>query len=178
MSKREASWLWSRVHGVDAADVAHRLMNRGLSRDETFGRDMNDDEDIERELLRLVTRAAADLRGDGLAARTVAVRIRDWDFKARATQRPLPEPVVSDRAILRVAHELLRKLREDRPVPARLVGVRLSGLTKAADVDQIALIGPEESERDRGLARAIDRVRGKYGPKSILPGGITSPPTS
>lgn len=178
MSKREASWLWARVHGADEADVAHRVVNRGLSRDETFGRDMNADEDIERELLRLVTRAAADLRGDGLAARTVAVRIRDWDFKTRATQRTLPEPVVSDRVILSVARELLRKLRDARRVPARLVGVRLSGLTKAKDTDQIALLGSTETERDRGLARAIDQVRGKYGPKSILPGGITSPPTS
>jgi hypothetical protein len=102
----------------------------------------------------------------------VAVRIRDWDFKTRATQRTLPEPVVSDRAILRVAHELLAKLRADRRVPARLVGVRLSGLTKAADTDQMTLLG-DETERDRGLARAIDRVRGKFGPKSILPGGIS-----
>jgi len=178
MSKREASWLWARVHGADDADVAHRVMNRGLSRDETFGRDMNADEDIERELLRLVTRAAADLRGDGLAARTVAVRLRDWDFKTRATQRTLPEPVVSDRVILSIARELLHKLRDARRVPARLVGVRLSGLTKAKDTDQMALLGSTETERDRGLARAIDRVRGKYGPKSILPGGITSPPTS
>jgi DNA polymerase-4 len=178
MSEREASWLWNRVHGVDAADVAHRTMNRGLSRDETFGRDMDADEDIERELLRLVTRAAADLRADGLAARTVAVRLRDWDFKTRATQRTLPEPVVSDRVILSVARELLRKLRDARRVPARLVGVRLSGLRKAQDTDQMALLGSTETERDRGLARAIDRVRGKYGPKSILPGGITSPPTS
>jgi len=177
MSKREAAWLWNRAHGVDDGDVAHRAMNRGLSRDETFGRDMNDDADIERELLRLVTRAAADLRGDGLAARTVAVRLRDSDFRTRATQRTLPEPVVSDRAILRVARELLGKLREARRVPARLVGVRLSGLAKAMSADQIALLDSDETERDRGLARAIDRVRGKYGPQSILPGGITSPPT-
>jgi DNA polymerase-4 len=172
MSKREATWLWNRVHGVDDDTVAHRAMNKGISRDETFGKDLQSDEDIERELLRLVTRAASDMRGDGLTARTVAVRLRDFDFTTRATQRTLPEPVVSDRAILRIAHELLRKLRGDRRVPARLVGVRLSGLKKAEDVDQIALLGPEETERDRGLARAIDRVRGKYGPKSILPGGI------
>ncbi len=178
MSAREATWLWNRVHGVDEGTVAHRTMNRGLSRDETFGKDLHEDEDIERELLRLVTRAAADLRGDGLAARTVAVRLRDWDFKTRATQRTLAEPVVSDRVILRVAHALLAKLRKDRRVPARLVGVRLSGLVKTQDKDQLALLGSEETERDRGLARAIDRVRGKYGPKSIVPGGIASPPTS
>ena len=193
MSKREAAWLWNRVHGVDDGTVFHRTMNKGISRDETFGKDLQTDEDIERELLRLVTRAAADMRGDGLAARTVAVRLRDWDFKTRATQRTLPEPVVSDRVILRVARELLASLRRARRVPARLVGVRLSGLVKGKEEekDQMELLSSppnplsrgrggttEETERDRGLARAIDRVRGKYGPKSILPGGIASPPTS
>lgn len=178
LSTREATWLWNRVHGVDAGTVAHRVMNKGISRDETFGKDLDRDEDIERELLRLVTRAAADLRGNALAARTVAVRLRDRDFTTRATQRTLAEPVVSDRVILRVAHELLAKLRAARRVPARLVGVRLSGLVKAGAKDQIALLGADETERDRGLARAIDRVRGKYGPKSLIPGGIASPPTS
>src|SRR6266704_1256288 len=47
MRKREASWLWNRVHGVDDGDVRHRTMNRGISRDETFGKDLHDDADIE-----------------------------------------------------------------------------------------------------------------------------------
>jgi len=174
MSKREAQWLWTRIHGSDAAEVIHRTMNRGISRDETFGKDLAADEDIERELLRLVTRAAADMRGDGLTARTVAVRLRDWDFKTRSAQRTLPEPVVSDRVILRVAHELLASLRKARRVPARLVGVRLSGLAPAERLSQLRLQTSDvETERDRGLTRAIDRVREKFGRKSILPGGIT-----
>ena len=149
-------------------------MNRGLSRDETFGKDLHRDEDIERELLRLVTRAAADLRGERLTARTVAVKLRDFDFKTRSTQRTLPDPIVSDRVILQVAHELLASLRQARRVPARLVGVRLSGLAPAETADQFSLLsGSGETERDRGLASAIDRVRGKYGPKSIVPGGLT-----
>jgi DNA polymerase-4 len=175
MSAREASWLWNRVHGVDESGVAHREVNRGLSRDETFAKDLHDDKDIERELLRLVTRAAADMRGAALTARTVAVRLRDWDFRTRSAQRTFPEPVVSDRAILRVARDLLARLRQARRVPARLIGVRLSGLVAARAEDQFALFtadAPPESERDRGLARAIDRVRGKFGAKSIVPGGI------
>jgi DNA polymerase-4 len=95
MSKREATWLWNRAHGIEASVVAHREVNRGLSRDETFARDLHEDAEIERELLRLVTRAAADLRGGGLAARTVAVRLRDWDFRTRGAQRTLPDPVGS-----------------------------------------------------------------------------------
>ena len=173
MSKREEQWLWNRIHGSDDADVVHRTMNRGISRDETFGKDLSHDTDIERELLRLVTRAAADMRGDGLTARTVAVRLRDWDFKTRSAQRTLPEPVVSDRVILRVAHDLLASLRKARRVPARLVGVRLSGLAPAERLSQLPLETSDvETERDRGLTRAIDRVREKFGRKSILPGGI------
>jgi DNA polymerase-4 len=171
MSKREATWLWARVHGVEDAAVAHREMARGISRDETFGKDLHSDQDIERELLRLVTRAAADMRGDGLTARTVAVRLRDWNFRTRSAQRTMPEPVVSDRVILCVARELLTTLRKARRVPARLVGVRLSGLAAARPEDQLALFAAE-TERDRGLSRAIDRVRGKFGPKSILPGEL------
>ena len=188
LSAREATWLWNRVHGVDDAGVVHRGVARGISRDETFGKDLHNDTDIERELLALVTRAAADLRADGLTARIVTVRLRDWDFRTRSAQRALPEPVVSDRVILRVARELLTTLRKARRVPARLVGVRLSGLAAAAIADQLALFAPsppdplsalrrggtaDETERDRGLARAIDRVRGKFGQKSILPGRLT-----
>jgi DNA polymerase-4 len=187
LSAREATWLWNRVHGVDESVVAHRDAAKGISRDETFGKDLHDDKDIERQLLALVTRAASDLRGDGLTARTVAVRLRDWDFRTRGAQRTLPEPLVSDRAILRVARGLLTSLRQARRVPARLVGVRLSGLAAARAADQLALFTASppdplsalrrggtsgETERDRGLARAIDRVRGKFGPKSILPGEL------
>jgi DNA polymerase-4 len=114
------------------------------------------------------------MRADGLSARTVAVRLRDWDFRTHGAQRTLPESVVSDRAILRVARELLTTLRKARRVPARLVGVRLSGLAAARAVDQLALFtaSPPETERERGLARAIDRVRGKFGAKSIMPGPL------
>ncbi len=188
LSAREATWLWNRVHGVDDVIVAHREVNRGLSRDETFAKDLHADEDIERELLRLVTRAGGDLRGENLTARVVTVRLRDFDFRTRSAQRTMAEPVVSDRVILRVARELLATLRRARRVPARLVGVRLSGLTAQKTADQFALFvssPPDplsalrrggtivETERDRGLASAIDRVRGKYGPKSILPGGLS-----
>ena len=177
LSKREATWLWNRVHGLDDAHVHHRTMNRGISRDETFGKDLHDDGDIERELLRLVTRAAADMRGDGLTARTVTVRLRDWDFRTRATQRTMPEPVVSDRVILRVARELLATLRKARRVPARLVGVRLSSLAAAKAGAQLPLLErADETQRDRELARAIDRVRGKFGQTSITPGGLARHP--
>src|SRR5206468_8187360 len=78
----------------------------------------------------------------------------DWDFKTRSAQRTLPEPVVSDRVILRVAHELLAGLRKTRRVPARLVGVRLSGLAKAAVTDQLAMLSRSEEHTSELQSRS------------------------
>jgi DNA polymerase IV len=177
LGDREAEWLWDRVHGVSDSPVESHGEAKSISRDETFPEDLHEDRDLEHELLALVTRAASDLRGDGLAARTITVRIRDMDFRNRSAQRTLMEPVVSDRVILRVAKELLAKLRAARRVPARLLGVALSSLAQDPTADQLALFAAAvdplaETERDRVLARTVDRVREKFGAKSIVPGGI------
>ena len=147
-----------------------------MSRDETFPRDLRNDADLERELVALVTRVAFDLRGDGLTARTVTVKIRDMDFKTRSARRTLLEPVVSDRVILTVARELLAKLRKARRVSARLLGVALSSLAHDPDADQLRLFAEtdplKDTDRDRILASAVDRVREKFGRGSIVPGSL------
>jgi DNA polymerase-4 len=178
LGDRAADWLWDRVHGVDDSAVASRGEAKSISRDETFAQDLHNDADLQRELLALVTRAAFDLRSDGLAARTITVRIRDRDFRNRSAQRTLPEPVVSDRVIMGVARELLAKLRAARRVPARLLGVALSALAQDPKADQRQLFGREadplaETERDRIVARTVDRVRQKFGAKGILPASLS-----
>lgn len=177
--QREADWLWDRVRGVSNAPVESGGEAKSISRDETFAEDLVDDRDLERELVALVTHAASNLRGDGLSARTITVRIRDMDFRTRSARRTLAEPVVADRVILHVARELLGKLRATRRVPARLLGVALSALGEDPGADQMALFAAgadlsSETDRDRVLARAVDEVRGRFGVKGILPGSLTS----
>jgi DNA polymerase-4 len=174
LGRREAEWLWDRVHGISDSSVDPGGEAKSISRDETFPQDIADDRELERELVALVTRAAFDLRSDGLAARTVTVRLRDMDFRTRSARRTLDAPVVSDRVLLSVARELLHKLRAARPVPARLLGVALSSLGHDPEADQMKLFesgstSDAETEKDRVLARAVDRVREKFGRNSIKP---------
>lgn len=174
LGAREAEWLFERVRGIDHSEVETHGEAKSISRDETFPQDIDEDDDLARELLALVTRAAADLRGDGMTARTITVRIRDHDFKTRQASRTLDPPVISDRVILEVAHLLLNKLRAARRVPARLIGVGLSSLATDATADQLTLFERRdgtltETERDRVLARTVDRVRARFGDKGILP---------
>ena len=177
LGEREAEWLYARVRGIDPSGVEARWEAKSISRDETFPLDIGDDEELGRELLALVTRAAADLRADGVAARTITVKIRDWDFRTRQASRTLDRAVISDRVILAVAHSLLRRLRTARRVPARLLGVSLASLAADANADQLTLFEMRdarlvETERDRSLARAVDRVRAKFGDRGIVPGGL------
>lgn len=173
---REAAWLYDRVRGIDAREVAPRLETRSISRDETFPEDIADDGALLRELLPLVARAASDLRAEGLTARTVTVRIRDHDFRTRSAGRTLEQGVMSDRVILAVARQLLARLRAARAVPARLLGVALTSLAEDEAADQLALFERErdaivETDRDRAVARAVDQVRARFGPDGIRPGG-------
>jgi DNA polymerase-4 len=177
LGEREAAWLYDRVRGVDAAHVEARLEAKSISRDETFGTDIADHATLERELFALVVRATSDLRADGLATRTITVRIRDSDFRTRQASRTLAEPVVWDRVVWGVARSLLGKLRAARRVPARLLGVQLSSLADDPEADQLALFEhPEndtvETSRDRALARAVDTLREKFGSKGVVPGRL------
>jgi DNA polymerase IV len=174
LSAREAEWLFARVRGIDAREVESHGDAKSISRDETFPADIAGDDDLERELLALTTRAASDLRADGLTARTVTVRLRDFDFKSRSASRTLDAPVISDRVIFEVGRQLLAKLREKRRVPARLIGVALSSLAADTTADQMTLFElanerVAETDRDRVLARTVDRVRAKFGDRGILP---------
>ena len=147
-----------------------------MSRDETFPTDLDDDAALAARLLALADRASADIRDAGLVARTVTVKLRDADFTTRQASRTLAEPVQSDRAVFAVARQLFAKLRRARPTPARLLGVALSHLSAADGERQLSLLEPPggglETERDRTLARVIDDIRGKFGPRSLGRGGV------
>ena len=178
-----AARLHERVRGVSESSVEPRAPARQMSREETFDRDIVHQERLLGELRHLAARVGADLRGEGLAARTVTVKLKDKDFTTRSAGRTLPEPVESDRAISDVAEQLLARLRAQRTVAARLVGVALSNFSRARDAEQLAMFGgalepadvPERA-RDRDLSRAMDRVRARFGDDAIRTGPARTSP--
>jgi DNA polymerase-4 len=179
LGEREANWLWARIHGVDESQVSERDIAKSISREETFAHDIMSDDELNEELLRLVTRVASDLRDQELAARTVTVKLRDADFKTRLASRTLSDPVIADRVIFATARGLLDKLRRTRRTSARLLGVALSSLTEPGSEPQLSLFDatPQslETAKDRALASAIDKLRAKFGAKAIVPGRLTKP---
>ena len=177
IGEREAEWLSRRARGIDESEVSERDVPKRMSHENTFERDLRTDEELDRELLRLVTRLASDLREHDLAARTVTVRLRDADFKTRQASQTLPEPVIADRVIYATARQLLARLRRQRHVSARLLGVALSSLDVPDRASQLSLFETSsaslETPRDRALVGAVDRLRAKFGDGAIVPGRLT-----
>jgi DNA polymerase-4 len=183
---RAGPWLWRRVQGIDESIVSSRDQQKQVSREETFARDLHDDDLVERELLRLAVRVATDLRRQALVARTITVKLRDSDFRTRSAQRTLAHPIESEQSVVRAARTLLRALRKRRRVGVRLLGIALSHFgDEAAAPPQLALFAeppsptpedePIEGVREKALTRALDRIRDRYGQKAIVPARLVDP---
>jgi DNA polymerase IV len=172
------AWLHERIRGIGSDVVEPESEAKSMSREETFPRDLQDDDELRRELMALAIRVASDLRRQALRARTVTVKIKDGDFRSRTASRTLDHPLESDRAILAVATELLATLRSRRRTGARLLGVAVSHFTPADEGTQLVLFDSGdkasalETDRDRRLSRVTDAIRDRFGPGAIRPGRL------
>jgi DNA polymerase-4 len=173
--ERAARWLFDRSRGIHDAPVIEREAAKSIGHEDTFAEDIADDTALEHELRRLVERTAATLRADGLMARTITVKCKDFDFELRTARRTVKAGVDSDRAIADIGVALLTRLRAARRVPVRLLGISLSGLIEGKTGGQLGLFGetqPEEREKDRAVSRAMDAVRTRLGTTAIARGRL------
>ena len=185
LGERAGHWLFERIRGRDGSIVRSRDRQKQMSREETFGRDVHDEPTLERELLRLAVRVSNDIRKQGLAARTVTVKLRDADFRTRSARRTLVRPIESEKAVSRVARRLMERLRGQRRVGVRLLGISLSHFDEEEAPAQLTFLPPAvtaanvddpvEGDRDKALTRALDRIRGRFGSNSILPARLVEP---
>ncbi len=179
---RRGAWLYRRVRGVDSSRVDPAERRKSISSERTFFKDLDSDDDLERRLVQLATSVGATLRGKGLRARTITVKLRDHDFRTRQHSRTVSEAIESDAAISEVARTLLAELRAERRVPARLLGVGLSGLGRGPAERQLVLFDEPrdaadggETERDRSLSRAVDALSERFGRGAVVPGRAVDP---
>ncbi|GAB4534229.1 MAG: DNA polymerase IV [Anaerolineae bacterium] len=116
------------ARGIDERPVVTEHEAKSISQETTFSRDLADPEALRRQLWRLSRGVAARLKRDGLAATTVAVKLRYSDFTTLTRQMRLSVPIDDERDIYRAALALLgRAWQRGRPV--RLLGVAGRGLT-------------------------------------------------
>jgi len=175
LGEGRGQWLYRLSRGMGSeGGVAPRAPQKSISHERTFAHDIADEDEIESKLAYLCGETGASLRADGLKARTVTVKMRYADFTDRSASRTVAEPLESDRAIYRVARALVRQLRTQRRGGIRLLGVGVSKLGEEAEAEPMLFEPPQglESDRDRRLSAATDRLRVRFGREAVLPARV------
>ncbi len=167
LGENHARGLRDLANGIDPRRVVPHESAKSVSNESTFARDLEDRQDVLRELLRLSHRVAERLRADGYRARTISVKFRLPSFTTFTRARTLPDPTDTAADLFRVASELYEALPASRR-RFRLLGVAATNLV-GAGADQRALA---EEDRWSDAERALDRVAGKFGRGAAVPAAL------
>ena len=154
---------WAR----DYREVVPDAPEKSISAAETFSYDLEDREEIFRELLRLTERATHRLRKRELRSKTIGLKVRFSDFTTITRSKTVALPINGTHEIYEIAKELFLALKIDG-ARIRLLGVSLENLSdETGAVEQLEL-----GEREIGWREAqaaIDRAIMRFGRGSVLP---------
>jgi DNA polymerase-4 len=153
--------------GKDERHVVPFEAPKSVSHEETYPRDLDDEDDILRQLLSLSHRVAERLRTEGFRARTISVKLRLPSFTTLNRSRTLADPTDVGADVYRVARELVLSLPPARR-RFRLLGVAGTGLVPAG-AEQVALV---REGRWGDAERALDRVHRRFGRDSAVPANL------
>lgn len=154
--------------GRDVRPVTPHEPDKSIGNEETFDSDTDDHEWIRSRVAGLSDQVARRLRTAALVGKTVALKVRFADFTTITRSRTLDVPTDVGAEIYATAWSLFEALGLQR-ARIRLVGVRMEGLSPAADTPaQMLLDAPEHGHRDAEVA--MDRLRQRYGPGAVRPG--------
>ncbi|WP_268753585.1 DNA polymerase IV [Arthrobacter sp. Edens01] len=152
--------------GRDSRPVTPVRVEKSIGAEETFARDVDEDEVLETELLRLAHRTAARMRAAGLQCRSVSLKLRYADFSTLTRSRTLSEPVDSAQLLYEAVRGLLGGLGV-RPMSVRLIGLRAENLEPAGAAQQLTLDGRDDNWRS--AEDALDKINQRFGQAGIMP---------
>lgn len=150
--------------GRDARPVEPFSPPKSMGAETTFEHDCSDPARLEETLRAQAERVARELRAERLAASRVTLKLRWADFRT-LTRSHTGDPTQDGLEIYRRATTLLARERLIQPV--RLIGVSASTFRPQAS-GQLPLLDPAAVRREH-LARAVDRITGRFGRSAILP---------
>jgi DNA polymerase IV len=158
--------------GRDDRPVEPWAPPKSIGAERTFERDTTDRARLDATLRSQAERVGRELRAERLAAGRVTLKLRFADFRT-LTRSHTSDPTQDGLELYRRVATLLS--RETLTQPVRLIGVSASALT-AEQMGQLDLLDPNAVRRER-LARAVDRITGRFGLDAIRPAALVRPPS-
>lgn len=155
-------WLFRVASGQGNDVVLEEYDRKSISREETFSRDIHQQESMERILFELVEDVCSTLRARQWKAQTVTLKLRYADFKT-ITRAETIEPTDDDPQIFKTVRGLFKRAYDGRK-KVRLLGVKLSELSPEEQLD----LGLDPlADRRKQILLAVEKIRKKFGDDSI-----------
>jgi DNA polymerase-4 len=160
----EGRRLAALAYGLDDRIVSADRECKSISAETTFERDIADFRALELHLWRLSERVSARLKNNGMVGTTVTLKLKTAGFRIRTRAQSLTNATQLASRIFGTGRDLL--LAQTDGTMFRLIGVGVSALCNAKDVD-----GSDWVERRSAQAeRAMDRLRARFGGQAIVKG--------
>ncbi len=119
---RQGVELARMAQGIDERPLVTEHETKSISQETTFNRDVADPNFLRQQAWQLSQGVSRHLKREGVAAGTVAIKLRYFDFTTLTRQMRLSVPTDDEREIYRTALVLLRRAWQ-RGRPVRLLGV-------------------------------------------------------
>ena len=162
------------AHGRDERSVVPEREAKSIGSENTLDADIAGEDAIRPWLLRAADTVARRLRGEGLVAHGIRVKLRTADFRLHTRQTTLARATHATRPIAEAAESLLREF--DLTLPVRLVGCAAFELRKGDDTGgdgtgrhQLDLFEAPRSNHDERLDRTLDVVHERFGAGAMDP---------
>ena len=168
---QSAGTVFRLVRGEDDRQVETEHQAKSVGAEETYERDLREEDELKAALTELAERVGFRLRQCRIAARTLTLKLRYGTFETLTRQRKIDPPTQADDQICRIAWELLEHNR-DRQQGIRLLGITASHLQDEAS-KEVSLFA-ENEDKSRRLLSAVDSVRARFGQDVLMHGRIAA----
>jgi DNA polymerase-4 len=158
--------IWEKANGIDSTPVRPYFESKSVSTETTFDQDSIDIVRMKEILVKMVEKLAFELREQQKLTANVTVKIRYSNFDTHTIQKQVPYTAF-DHVLIPVVKDLFDRLYQRRML-IRLIGIRFSKLVPGSQ--QLNMF--EDSTEMICLYQALDRIRHKYGVKSIRRGVV------
>ncbi|HNW29368.1 MAG TPA: DNA polymerase IV [Spirochaetota bacterium] len=132
---KTGEYYYDIAHGVDDRPVEPEYVRKSIGKEETFGTDLNDVEEMGRILKTIAGRVAHALDHYGTKGRTITLKVKFSDFSSISRSITLDDPINNPDIIFTHAVTLLAKT-EAGVKKVRLLGISLSNLDAEETVDE------------------------------------------
>jgi DNA polymerase-4 len=167
--KSHGTLIWHLANGLDDSEVTLNsdIIQKGVGNSTTIAYDVIDSGEARAILLALTERVAMRLRRLGYLASLVAVSVKTDGFIRYSHQMKLRSSINTTTEIYDYACILFDQCWKGEPI--RHLGVHVSDF-QTADIRQCSMFDKKDVEKLQTLDKVVDRIRGKYGTRSIIRG--------